>query len=194
MTDPNAFLMSGGASAPSASFLKIGDRHEGEIIEPAPRITQQRDFESRALKFWDDGSPMMQLVVTLQTDENDPEIEDDDGKRSLYLKYMLRDAVANAVKETGAKGLELGGWLSVAYVSQDKPKRRGAQGAKQFEAVYEPPDPNAAATEFLAEEEPEEVDETPAPPARRSRATAAKPAAKPARTRGRPARQTEDAF
>jgi hypothetical protein len=37
-------------------------------------------------KFWPSGDPMYQVIVTVQTQERDPSIQDDDGKRRLFIK------------------------------------------------------------------------------------------------------------
>jgi hypothetical protein len=200
--DVNDFLM-GGEKIPSCSFLKIGTKYAGEILEMAQR--QQRDFKTNKPMTWDDGSPRMQAVITLQTEENDPEIEDDDGRRNLYLRFKAKDAVAAAIREAKAEdnGLEIGGWLEIEFTKQDKPKKRGESGTKYFEAYYEPPDENAAVNEYLQSDDPDgedgdedgqRVHEPEAEPERpksrsrgRSTSTAKAEPEKPARGRGRPA-------
>ena len=168
MTDPNAFLM--GGSIPSCSFLEKGAFHEGEILDF--KIRQDTDPKTREPKYWKNGDPVNVLVITLQTEENDPDIEDDDGKRNLWVRFKMRDAVSKAVRDAGEKGIEKGGWLGVEFVSQDRPKQKGLSGIKHFTATYEPPDPAAAAQEFLEGNDPDEGDDgnaqasEPEPPAR----------------------------
>jgi hypothetical protein len=189
--DANAFLM-GSESVPSASFLTKGTNHQGEILEI--KMRQQLDIDTRKPLFWENGDPKMQLVVTLQTDEQDDEIEDDDGRRRLYLKYKMKDAVSDAVREAGAEnGLEVGGWLSVTFVKQDKPEKRGKSGVKHFEAEYEAPDPNAAANEYLNSDDPDgdDGDAPDEPPARVSKQRPAKAKA-PARRGARAAAEPDD--
>lgn len=196
LDDANSFLM-GGDKVPSASFLKIGTSHEGEIL--AIRKSQQTDPDTRKPVFWENGDPMWQVVVTIQTDERDPEIEDDDGRRRFYLKYKMLDAVRDAIKAANAEnGLEVGGWLGIEFTSQDKATSRVKSGTKHYEAWYELPDPNAEGAAFLAEGDPNdpgdddgnEPDPEPEPepvkPARARRGAAAKDeSAAPARGRGR---------
>src|SRR5690606_40400870 len=111
MSIPSAddFLM--GESVPSAKFPAIGATVSGTICEP-PVVQQQRDYTTGELKFWSDGNPMMQLVVTLQTGERDPGIVDDDGRRRVYVRGQLKRAVQRAVKTAGAPGLAVGGQLT----------------------------------------------------------------------------------
>jgi hypothetical protein len=132
-TDPNAFLMSGGA--PAAKFPTIGTAVKGTVI--TAEVNQQTDFQSQKPKFYDDGKPMMQLVVTLQTDERDPENSDDDGTRRLFVRGQMLSAVRQAVKVSGGK-LEPGGTLAVQYVSDKASDKPGRSPAKMYEAAYKP--------------------------------------------------------
>lgn len=128
------FLMGGGA--PSAKFGSVGDTHSGPITE-RPTVVQQRDFEDGELKLWNDGNPMMQLVVTIQTANRDPQIVDDDGTRRLFVKGAMKAAIQQAVKASGAKGLEVGGILTVTYTHDGEAKGR-LNPPKQFRAEYVP--------------------------------------------------------
>lgn len=132
---PEQFLM-GGGGAPSAKFKSLGDTVAGQVLDYEMR--QQSDLETNSLKTWDDGRPMMQLVVTLQTTERDAGIEDDDGKRRVYVKGLLQQAVRDAIKAAGGKKLEVGGTLTVRYVGDEAPKRRGVNGAKIYQAHWQP--------------------------------------------------------
>lgn len=180
LDDANAFLL-GSESVPSASFLSKGAKHEGEILDLAMR--QQLDIDTRKPLFWENGDPKKQLVITIQTDEYDDQIEDDDGRRRLYVKYKMKDAIADAVREAGAdSGVQVGGWISVQWVKSEKPQNRAKSGAKIYAAVYEPPDPSAAANAYLDADDPDaEPDPEPDPPKakRGSRAAKAEPDAEP---------------
>lgn len=140
----NDFLM-GGAGAPSAKFPTVGTSHGGRITEQ-PTVEQQRDFQTGNPKFWDDGNPMMQLVVTIQTDQRDPSVENDDGRRRIFVKGQLKTAIQEAVRNAGARGLEVGGHLTVTYTHNGEVKKAGFNPPKQFTAKYVP----AAQTEFAS--------------------------------------------
>ena len=144
--DANAFLMGGGV--PSASFLHIGDSVTGVICEP-PSVQQQRDMQTGEPKTWEDGRPMEQLVVTLQTAEYDGKIEDDDGRRRVYIKSHMKRAVQEAVRKSKGKGIEVGGQLTITYTSDGDPTKRGFNPPKFYSAVYVPP-----ADSFLDSDEP----------------------------------------
>ncbi|MCU1613736.1 MAG: hypothetical protein JWO98_1276 [Frankiales bacterium] len=144
------FLMGGGV--PSAKFPVLGHTITGRITE-RPTVEQQKNYEDDKLKFWDDGKPMMQLVVTLATSERDPENPEDDGARRLYVKGYMKNAVAGAVRAAGARGLEVGGILAVTYTADGEKKNAKFNAPKLFTAQYTPaataelnsPDPAPAA-------------------------------------------------
>jgi hypothetical protein len=137
------FLMGGGV--PSAKFPVLGHTVSGRITEQ-PTVEQQRNYEDDKLKFWDDGKPMMQLVVTLATNERDPENPEDDGARRLYVKGYMKNAVAGAVRAAGARGLEIGGTLSVTYTQDGEKKNPKFNAPKLFTAQYIPAATNALHT------------------------------------------------
>ena len=143
-TDVNNFLLAGGV--PSAKFPTIGTVVKGSIV--ASEVNQQTDFTSNTPKFYDDGKPMMQAVITLQTDERDPDINDDDGLRKLYVRGQMLAAVREAIKAAKAE-LEIGGILAVQYASDKASEKRGFNPAKQYVAQYQPPATGTAATNDL---------------------------------------------
>lgn len=141
--DAQEWLM--GNSAKSATFPTIGTTYEGRILEL--RMVQQRDFVSKKPKFWDNGDPMMQAAITLQTDVR--EDESDDGRRTLYAKAQMRDAIRDAVVETGFDGSWVGGTLKVRY-ERDGVSEQGLNPPKLYRAKFTPPDPSTVNVDDLA--------------------------------------------
>jgi hypothetical protein len=149
-TTADQFLMGGGASA--AKFETVGDSISGTIAE-SPEVRQQTDIATNEPVFWPSGDPKMQLIVTLQTKER--EGVDDDGKRRVYVKgKSLTEAVREAVKQTGAKGLEVGGSLTVTYTGDGTASQRGFNPPKLYSATYGRPDTTAASGDFLGVQQP----------------------------------------
>ncbi|HET6856956.1 MAG TPA: hypothetical protein VFH94_07665 [Streptomyces sp.] len=144
MPSADDFLM-GGGGAPTAKFPLPGTAVGGRITEK-PTVEQQRDISSGDKKFWSDGNPMMQLVVTVQTDERDPQLEEDDGRRRLFVKGQMKNAIADAVRGSGARGLEVGGALVVTYSHDGTASQRGFNPPKQYTAQYTPAATNALHT------------------------------------------------
>jgi len=157
-----------GVAIPSAKFPTVGTTITGTISQQ-PEVQQQRDLQTGEPKTWSDGQPMQQLKVVLDTAERDPQIADDDGQRALYIKSNLQKAVRDAVRSVGAKGLEVGGKLTVTYTADGEVTKRGFNPPKIYTAVYE--SPSAPALEGLVGPAPQApavqppVQQAPAAPA-----------------------------
>lgn len=142
--DIERFLNGGGGKA--AKFENIGDFVEGTITNA--ELTQQTSMEDNSPLTWQDGSPRMQLVVTLSTDLR--EGEEDDGARRIYAKggtyevaegsgKSMKDAIQEACKKAGAKTITEGGVLKVAFTGLGKKTNRGYSAPKLFRAAYKLP-------------------------------------------------------
>jgi len=115
MTNPaDSFF---GESSPSAKFDAIGTT-VGGVITRIGEPMQQTDFSSGKPLTWDDGTPRMQLPVTVQTDLRDPSNPLDDGKRTLYVKGEMKKAIGAALRAAGAK-MALGGTLTVTFSGEE---------------------------------------------------------------------------
>jgi hypothetical protein len=145
MSDVNDFLFGGGGKA--AKFEAIGDTVSGTITDV--KVSQQTSMDDNTPLTWPDGSPRMQLVISLQTDER-TDGEDDDGVRKLYAKggkyevaegtgTSMKDAIADAVKKAGAKSIDEGGKLTVGHTGMGKKTNRGFSAPKLYRAQYEAP-------------------------------------------------------
>lgn len=115
----------------------VGDMVTGIVVDQFAQ--QAKDFDSGALKFWDDGRPILDPVVILQTS---------DGLRTLYVgSYRMRNAIRDAILAAGFEhggtrgvpGLRKGGRLLVRYTGNDEPKRKGGTPPKLYDAGYDPP-------------------------------------------------------
>lgn len=169
--DAAAFLM--GSGGPSAKFPDLGSSVTGPITRIGAPM-QQRDMATNALKFWDDGNPMMQLPVDVQTDQRDTEIPNDDGVRTLYIKGQMQAAIRDAVRRSGAKMLEAGGTLTVTYASDGVAAKKGFNAPKVYEANYTPPTA-VAANNFLNGDTPADTPPAAAAPAGLAPGTAITP-------------------
>lgn len=135
MTDANAFLMSSGTK--SFKFDVIGKTAKG-IIETLD-LQQQRSIDDGAPLFWDDAKmqPKMQVKIVLETEERDS--EDDDGRRAVYAKGQMQNAIRDAVIAAGVDKLEEGGTLAIQYHDDGEPPKRGMNAPKLYKAQYKPP-------------------------------------------------------
>ena len=154
--DPTANAILMGSGSRSARFDSIGVSITGVIEDVTAK--QQTDFTTGEPKTWPNGDPMMQVIVRLATDAR--EDDDDDGVRSVFVKgKSLTAAVRDAVRRSGAKGLEVGGTLTVTYTGDGVAERKGINPPKLYSADYAQPDRAAAANAALglAQEQPAQV-------------------------------------
>lgn len=148
MTDANTFLM-GGAS--SASFSNIGDRVLG-VITKEPEVVQTKDFKTGKPEFYDDGNPKEQMVITVKTQDADPDDETDDGTRRVYVKGKnIKLALRQAVYAAKANGLAVGGIIDITYTGDGEPAGKGLSAPKEYAVKYYKP---AAKETPVPEEKP----------------------------------------
>ena len=141
-------LMSSGGGIPSAKFPTIGTVVRGTIvsIEKVPQL----DMAGKP-KLWKDGTEREQWKIVLQTDERDPSIDGDEGKRALYAYWHLEQAFKDALHEGGAtKHNTIGGTLAVEFTGEDEPTGPGLNPPKLYRAQFQPG--SAAAADLLAEQ------------------------------------------
>ena len=147
LKDVNEFLMGG---SKSVKFPTIGTSVVGRIIEPEPKKIAVLNPKTMKPETWDNGQEKEQIVVNLQTTERDPELENDDGQRRLFLKGNLQKAVAAAVRSSGAKGLAIGGVIKATYTGDGIKPSATLNAPKEFKAVYKPPAPTEVPVEEKA--------------------------------------------
>lgn len=127
-------FFSGGA--PSCAFSVIGASHQGIILEMQER--QQIGVTSGLPETWPDGNPKQVLVITLQTDERNPDFDDDDGQRRLFVKKP--GGMFAAIKAAAGKDrVCVGGTIAVKYVKDGKKTNPAHNAPKEFIAKYAPP-------------------------------------------------------
>lgn len=127
---------------------QIGDTVSGTIIDA--EVRQSRDFDNNKLEFWDDGSPVLQLVVNIQTDLDEPtsEGEEDDGVRSVYVKWWgaSRKALLKSIKEAGAADLDAGAAFTASYIGDGEQPDKKKSPPKLYAYGYKPAGAVAQAT------------------------------------------------
>jgi len=138
----------GATSGKGISFPNPGDTVTGIITAVHPP-EQQTDPATQALAFDKNGRPKMQVRIDLATDLRDPQIDGDDGSRTLYVRGWMKGSVGDALRKAGEKEPKVGGKLTVTFTHQEAPSAPGLSGVKKFDATYEPP-ASATAQHFAA--------------------------------------------
>ena len=137
--------------APRAShswkFANPGDTHTGTITEVSD-ARQATEFGSNEPAYWDREKtrPKMQVAVTLDTAERDPQDANDTGKRTLWVvedgrSGSILSAIRQAVHQVGAGTIDIGGQLTVAFSGFDPNSKNPANPRKIYAASYVPPAP-----------------------------------------------------
>lgn len=158
--------------APRAShswkFTTPGDAHTGTITEVGD-ARQATEYGSNELAYWDKERtrPKMQVAVTLDTTERDPQDANDTGKRTLWVvedgrSGSILSAIRQAVHQAGAGTIDIGGQLTVAFSGFDPNSKNPANPRKVYTASYVPPAPAGG---MFTNQEPVQPAAAPAPAA-----------------------------
>lgn len=119
-------------SQPGASVSGVID-----LIEK----TQYRDYNTKQPGYWNDGKLMEQIHVILQTQLRDPSVDDDDGRRSVWIKGwgVQLGAFRAGMRLAGMQHAPRKGDRMTATFTGFDPKSKNPQNpAKLYEYVFEP--------------------------------------------------------
>lgn len=138
-----------------------GTSYTGIITDVTMR--QARKFESTEPDFWDDGTPKMQVVLSLDTDYREPGNPDDDGARQLTINLWSgqKKSLVAACKAAGVTEPEIGQRFTATHVSG----LGTAKAPRVFEYTIEAAPSGVAAVLAAAPAAPEPVAEQAANPA-----------------------------
>ena len=114
-----------------------GDSVTG-VIEKI-ETTQVNDFQTKQPAFWNDGRPKEQIHVIIQTQLRDPSVDDDDGRRSLWVKGwgIQLKAFRDACRQAGVKIPKPGDTITERFVGLGQ-RGDAPQPPKVFEFHIEP--------------------------------------------------------
>lgn len=154
--------------AKALKFDSVGTSFELHVSEPVV-MEQQTDFDSGEPLFWPSGDKKMQALIT-GTVKKGLQGPDDDGRRTLYVKGYMQNAVSAAMRAIGGGVPEPGGVLTITFVRTGEKKGRG-QAPKLYTASYVPATA-AASEEFFSDSKSTQHEEVPAQTrGRRAKAT-----------------------
>lgn len=121
LDDVDQYLMGGGGGAPSAfnKFDGPGTRRGGRIVKR--ELTQQTEFGTNVPLWFDkeETKPRKQVEITVETELRDPERDEDNGHRRIFIKgSYLEGELREAIKTARAPGVQIGGQLYVTRLRQ----------------------------------------------------------------------------
>lgn len=130
-------LLQGGGKSYSWDEAPLNTVHR--LTVTAAKKVQQTDYVTKKPKFYDDGNPMMQIAVTGDTEERDPEIPGDEGVRVEYF-YGQKLSMLREVLQKQRVTLAVGGKLAVKLMEVKKLDNGMKQNifAVQYTAPPEP--------------------------------------------------------
>lgn len=140
-------------SAPALSFkdAKVGDSFTGIVTDA--EVAQVRDYETSEPKFWDDGNPQMQVVLTLATDYRDPAKADDNGERKAYLPGQKLAALKQALKEIDRTTVQKGDVFTITYIGTKPASNKKYNDVKLYGIEIKPGKTNPDVDKLLAKSE-----------------------------------------
>lgn len=149
LPDPNDLL--GTRSIPSISFkdAKVGDSFTGTITDL--RTVQVKSYDTGEPEFWDDGKPKLQIEVTLATNYLDPELDEDDGTRRVYLFGQKLAAAKQEMKSKGLSKLEKGMAFTITFTGTKPASNKKYNDVKLYGIEIDPATSNPDVDALLVE-------------------------------------------
>jgi hypothetical protein len=138
-------------SSASAKFVAIGDKYAGRITNITER--QQTDPVNGAVKTWQDGTPRMVWVITIEQADGETVAFWARGgkfKAASGSGESMLSAIGTAVRTAGAGSVDIGGQLALAHTGLAEQATPGFTQAKLFTAQYVPPAPVSVPVDLFA--------------------------------------------
>jgi hypothetical protein len=126
--------LTGGGKSYSWKDAPINTVHKIKIT--GAKMVQRTEFNKKTPLFWPDGNPQMQIAVTGETDERDPDEPGDDGMRTEYFFGQKHAELRAELKRQSTK-LEIGGVLKVKLTERQATDSGNDQNI--FAVRYEAP-------------------------------------------------------
>lgn len=149
LPDPNDLL--GTRSIPALSFkdAKVGTAYTGTITDL--RTVQVRSYDSGEPEYWDDGKPKLQIEVTLATEYLNPELEEDDGTRRVFLFGQKLAAAKQEMKSKGFSKLEKGMQFTITFSGEKPASNKKYNNVKLYDITLDEGKSNPEVDELLTD-------------------------------------------
>ena len=164
----DSLMNGGGAKAFFNADSQPGATVTGEVV--STEVTQVTDFQSKQPAFWPSGQPKQQIHIVLQT-SLPPEDEDDDGRRSLWIKGwgVQVKALRDACHKAGVKSPSKGDIMTAKFAGLGQ-RGNAPQAPKLYEYTIQPAQ-QAEVDTVLSGQPAEQAQNTPVQPVQQAQAT-----------------------
>lgn len=170
-----------GATA-AGTITEISDQKQASKWNPDPKAKRELDF-------WPSGDPVLEVWITLQTNDRDPQDPEDTGLRLIVVTVNQKAggqlaAIMDACEAAGAETPLPGGFLALTFTHLDPESKNPQNPRKLYAAKYQAPAPGQGAFQQPAAQAapaaPVYNEWNPAPPAAYAPPAAAPATAPPA--------------
>jgi hypothetical protein len=130
----------GGSTTAFNKNSPVGTTFSGPVL--SVNVRGSIDPKTGKPDTWDDGNPKEQVSVTVQTALRDPNIEEDDGSRTIYIKWWgaQKQALVQALRNASVEDIEIGGMFTATYMGEGpQPDNKALSPAKLYSYSYRAP-------------------------------------------------------
>lgn len=156
-----AQVMAGG----TPSFFQREDPIGASVtgIVESIEAQQQRDMDTQEPKYFDNGQPMMQVVIHIATTLRDATIPGDDGVRAVYVKGKNLATLRQASRMVSRDFPHVGDGFTATYTANGEAKKRGWNPPKLYSFEIVPNQTQVAQAMNMAEPQAQIQPQQPAP-------------------------------
>jgi hypothetical protein len=127
----------------AGTITEISDQKQATKWNPDPKAKRELDF-------WPSGDPVMEVWVTVQTQERDPQDPEDTGLRTIVVTVNQKPggqlaAIMDACEAVGAETPLPGGFLALTFTHFDPESKNPQNPRKLYAAKYQAPAPGGGA-------------------------------------------------
>lgn len=127
----------------AGTITEISDQKQATKYNRDPRAPKELDF-------WKSGDPVMEVWITVQTNERDPMDPEDTGSRTVVVTVNQKPggqlaAIMDACEAVGAETPLPGGFLALSFIGYDPNSDNPDNPRKLYQAKYQAPAPGGGA-------------------------------------------------
>ncbi|MHC6592401.1 hypothetical protein [Arthrobacter sp. C152] len=136
----------------AGTITEISDQKQATKWNPDPKAPRELDF-------WPSGDPVMEVWITVQTQDRDPQDPEDTGQRTIVVTVNQKAggplaAIIDACEQAGVESPLPGGFLALTFTQFDPESKNPQNPRKLYAAKYQAPAPGGGAFQAQAQQAP----------------------------------------